>query len=634
MADGASLSAEDISRVLNDDLLLKVSKPGRYIGNEWGVIKKKHEDCDVTFLLAFPDIYDVGMSHLGLKILYYILNQRSDTCAERVYAPWRDMEDAMREHGIPLFSLESRVPARSFDLVGFTLQYELSYTAILNMLDLAGIPLTSGARGEDDPLVLAGGPGAYNPEPLWPFIDLFVIGEGEEIVGEIVDCYKELKRGGAPRREKIRRMSQIDGVYVPSYYRPVYDDGGELKGVEPTISGIPQVVKKRIVKDLDKAVFPDEFVVPFMEVVHDRAMLEAFRGCTRGCRFCQAGMIYRPVRERSPESIVDLAGRIYRNTGYDEISLSALSILDYSCAAQVLHDLVERYTPHGVTISLPSIRVDSFSVDLAREVEKSRKTGLTFAPEAGSQRLRNVINKGVKEEDLMEAARAAFDGGWDLIKLYFMIGLPTETDEDLEGIVRLTKAVHEIGMNSRKKGSSEARRSPRVTASVASFVPKPHTPFQWCGQVPIEELRRKQGFLKRRLTGKGISLNWHDAGMSLVEAAISRGDRNVSKALMRAWELGSRLDAWGEEFSLDRWRSAFNDVGLSIDFYATRAIGLDEVLPWDHISAGVSKDYLKEEYGRALRGEITHDCRYDRCTGCDVCPTLRTSPKLYTGGKV
>ncbi|HHY47002.1 MAG TPA: TIGR03960 family B12-binding radical SAM protein [Firmicutes bacterium] len=619
-------------RVLQDELLPEVVKPQRYIGNEWGSVRKDPSRCEVSFLLAFPDIYDIGMSHLGFKILYYILNQREDVCAERTYAPWHDMENAMRQRGMPLFSLESHRPAREFDFIGFTLQYELSYPAILNMLDLAGIPVMAASRRDGDPFIIAGGPGAYNPEPLWAFIDFFVIGEGEEVIGEIVDLYRELKKAGAPRSSILGRMSRIEGIYVPSFYEPVYGPGGELEEVRPLASEAPRVVRKRVVKDLDRAVFPDSFVVPFMEVVHDRAMLEVFRGCTRGCRFCQAGMVYRPVRERSPERVKELASRILKNTGYDELSLSALSILDYSCAAQVLHDLVSRYGPEGITVSLPSLRVDTFSVDLAKEVEKTRKTGLTFAPEAGTQRLRNVINKGVREEDLMEAVRAAFNGGWDTIKLYFMIGLPTETTEDILGIARLARAVRDAGVEIAGSKTGALTRFPRVNVSVASFVPKAHTPFQWCGQAPMEELLEKQRLLKESTKVKGLTLSWHDAGMSLVEAAIARGDRRVARAMRRAWELGSRLDSWSEGFDLVRWQRAFEESGLSLESYATRDIPLDQVLPWDHISTGVSKEYLRAEFERAMRGEVTPDCRFERCSGCDVCFALRTSPKLYGKG--
>ncbi|HHV62386.1 MAG TPA: TIGR03960 family B12-binding radical SAM protein [Firmicutes bacterium] len=609
-------------------ILARVVKPARYLDNELNAVHKDHKGGFVKVLLAFPDIYDIGMSHLGLRILYYIVNKRDDALAERVFAPWVDMEREMRRRGIPLYALESLVPAREFDIIGFTLQYEMSYTNILNMLDLSGLPLRSSERRDGDPLIIAGGPCAYNPEPLASIFDFFVIGEGEEVIGEIIDVYKDGRDRGRSRRDLIRAMADIPGVYVPSFYEVTYHANGTVAKVQPGVQGIPEVVQKRVVKDLDLADFPGELVVPFMETVHDRIPLEVFRGCTRGCRFCQAGMIYRPVRERTPEKLQELADRLVESTGYDEISLMSLSTMDYSMIGELLKALDERYRNRGVSVSLPSLRVDSFSVDLAREAdrERVRKSGITFAPEAGTQRLRNVINKGVTEEDLINAVTAAFRSGWSSIKLYFMVGLPTETEDDLSGIVDMAKMVLHIGrdvLRERREG-----RPVKVSVSASSFVPKAHTPFQWYGQPTVEELEEKQDYLKRNLRGRGLSFSWHDARTSFLEAVFSRGDRRLGEVLVRAWELGCRLDSWSEEFKFDLWLQAFRDAGLDPSFYANRERPYDEVLPWDHISSGVSKEFLIRENERARAGMTTPDCRVGRCEDCGVCPELRVARRV------
>ncbi|MCR4401823.1 MAG: TIGR03960 family B12-binding radical SAM protein [Firmicutes bacterium] len=613
------------SRLL-DELLEKVERPARYVDGEWNAVHKSLDEVEVTVLLAFPDTYEVGMSHLGLKILYYLLNQREDVACERTFMPWVDMHSAMKERGIPLYSLESRLPACEFDILGFSLQYELSYTNVLAMLDLAGIPARSSARREDDPIVIAGGPCAYNPEPIAPFLDAVLLGEGEEAVGEIVDVYKEAKREGLPRREVLEALARVPGVYVPSLYEVEYGKDGKLSRILPTSSAAAYPVEKRVVRDLDAVPFPDKFVVPFAEIIHDRIMLEIFRGCTHGCRFCQAGMVYRPVRERDLDDLCDLAGRLVTSTGYEEMSLMSLSSADYSRIRELVSSLLERYSGSGVAVSLPSLRVDSFSVDLAKEVEKGRRTGLTFAPEAGTQRLRDVINKGVNRDDLLEAVRAAFAAGWQGVKLYFMIGLPTETEDDLAGIVDLAREALACGKEQTLRAGS--KRPPQVTVSVSSFVPKAHTPFQWHPQAPVEDLVAKQDYLKRHLRGKGLKLMWHDVKASFLEAVFSRGDRRLAAAVEEAAALGCRFDAWHEELRFEEWQKAFVRARVRPEFYANEHWGYDDVLPWEHLSAGVSKEYLAAESARAAQGVTTPDCRLGKCVKCGVCPQLGVAPHI------
>lgn len=615
---------------LIEKALRRVQKPGRYTGGEWNAVYKDWDDTGVKMVFAFPDVYEVGMSHLGLQIIYHAVNKRADALLERTFAPWVDMEEQMRKTGLPLFSLESRRPVRDFDIIGFTLQYELSFTNILNMLDLAGIPIRRTDRaGGGYPLVVAGGPCAFNPEPLADYIDLFVIGEGEEAVHDLLDAWLDSRRRGENRQELLLRLAGIDGFYVPSLYRVEYNEMGMVQAVRPTVSAAPAVVNKRVVAGLDGADYPDRPLVPVIEAVHDRAMLEVQRGCTRGCRFCQAGVIYRPVREKEPETLVRQAGEILRNTGWGEISLTSLSTSDYSRIRPLVGELTGQHGAAGINVSLPSLRVDAFSVDLAKEVHKVRRSSLTFAPEAGTQRLRDVINKGVTEEDLLEAVSAAFAGGWQAVKLYFMIGLPTETDADLEGIADLARRVLEKG-----RSLTRAPGRLKVTVSASSFVPKSHTPFQWEPQDALDELRRKQAFLKQRLRGRGLVFNWHDPEGSFLEAVFSRGDRRLGAALETAWRAGSRFDGWSEHFDFDRWMSAFAQTGLDPHSYAYHRYDYDDTLPWDHIGAGVSKRYLLREHRRAMAGEITPDCRTGRCPGCGLCPTLDIKPQLAGGETV
>lgn len=600
--------------IIRDDILQSVEKPARYTGGEWNSIRKELASVDIRFAFCFPDVYEVGMSHLGMKILYHLLNERKDTCCERVFAPWTDMEAKMRENGIPLFSLESREPVGSFDFIGFTLQYEMSYTNILNMLDLAGVPLLSKDRKEGQPFVCAGGPCAYNPEPLADFVDFFMLGEGEEIINEVMDAYKEWKKESVSREAFLNKIVGIEGIYVPDFYETSYNEDGTVRSVEPVNPSYPAKIRKRIINDLDKTYFPEKIVVPYTSIVHDRIMLELFRGCTRGCRFCQAGFIYRPVRERTPAKLVEMAKKLESSTGYEEISLTSLSTSDYSGLPQLTTDLIEEMEPQKVNLALPSLRIDSFSLDLMEKAQKVRKSGLTFAPEAGTQRLRDVINKGVTEEDLLNSVGLVFRGGWNGVKLYFMIGLPFETMEDVEGIAVLGKKVVEeyfkIPREQRGKGLE-------VTISTSSFVPKPFTPFQWEAQDSMDALTQKQRFLKGNIRDRHLRYSWHDSEVSLLEAVFARGDRKTGKVLARAWELGCKFDSWGEHFKFDTWLKAFQDCGLDPAFYANRKRDYTEVFPWDHIDIGVSKKFLLRESRKSEKGEVTPNCMQS-CAGCGV----------------
>lgn len=603
---------------LTIDILSSVQKPARYTGGEFGSIVKSAEETEVTIALAFPDVYEVGMSYLGFKILYHLLNKEQGVAAERVYAPWIDMEAKMREHDILLRTLETDKALKECDFVGFTLQYELSYTNILNMLDLGGVPLLSAERGDKDPFVIVGGPCVYNPEPLADFFDFAVIGEGEEIMIELMDCYKAWKKAGKPggRQGFLHEAVKLQGIYVPSFYETVYNEDGTVAQVRTIVSDAPQAVQKRVVKDLNTVDFPAAPIVPFGEIVHDRIMLEVFRGCSRGCRFCHAGMVYRPVRERKPEVLKELARKLVDNTGYNEISLVSLSTADYSCLAPLIHDLIQEFKEEKVSVSLPSLRIDSFSVDIAKEVQAVRKSGLTFAPEAGSQKMRDIINKGVTEEDLMNAVGAAFASGWSSVKLYFMIGLPGETDEDVLAIADLAKKVQY------KYYEVTGKRGAKVTVSASSFVPKPYTAFQWFGQNDLETLRRKQFLLKDALKVKNITFQYHDAKTGIIEAVFARGDRRVGKALLLAWQKGARFDGWSDCFSFERWQEAMSEVGLDIDFYASRERCLDEAFPWEHIQPAVDRRFLRREWEKAQARQLTHDCRRGTCTGCGVCQQL------------
>ena len=600
-----------------ESLLMSVQKPARYMGGEFNSIMKNPEDVDVRFAFLFPDTYEVGMSHLGMKILYHTINRRGDAWCERVFSPWVDMADLMSENDIPLFSLESRTHIRDFDLLGATLQYEMSYTNILDALDLAGIPLRAADR-TDGPFVIVGGPCAFNPEPLAPFVDLVAIGDGEDETHQVIDCYKAWKASSAPREEFLRAAAKIRGVYVPSLYDVNYNEDGAVASIRPKEgSGAPEVVRKAMVANLTAADYPEKLIVPFGEVVHNRIMLEIFRGCTRGCRFCQAGMIYRPVRERSMDRLMEMAEKLVAATGYDEISLMSLSSGDYSCLPELAHRMVEKFAQKRVRISLPSQRIDNVLTDTLRETQKVKKTGLTLAPEAGTQRLRDVINKGVTEDDLMRAVTDAFEQGWSSVTLYFMIGLPTETDEDVLGIADLAQKVRRCYFAVPKE-----QRAPglRITVSASVFVPKNFTPFQWSAQLDYDTVVRRQQLLRNALRDvKGVDFKYHAPDVSYIEAVFARGDRRLADALERAYRLGCRMDGWSDQFRYDLWLQAIRECGLDPDFYACRERALDEVLPWDHLDAGVTKSFLKREWEKAQRGETTHDC----CKGCVGCGVNR-----------
>jgi radical SAM family uncharacterized protein/radical SAM-linked protein len=594
------------------------------MGGEYNAVRKDHQSVEVKFALAFPDAYEIGMSNLGVRILYHTLNKRDDTVAERVFAPWTDMEAEMRQRKLPLFALESKTPVKDFDILGFSLGYELSFTNVLNMLDLADIPVRASERAEGHPLIIAGGCCVFNPEPMTDFIDAFVVGEGEEVVHEFIDAFKAHRDEGKERL--LLALAQIPGVYVPSLYEVSYNTDGTVNAVRPSESGsadpscvsvvdvweggVPRTVTKRVMWDLDSADYPDSFVMPFIETVHDRVSLEVMRGCSRGCRFCQAGMIYRPVRQRSQERLLELAGRLCDNTGYDEISLMSLSTADYKGIEDLVGTFIAKYEEEKIGLSLPSMRADANCVALAAEIQKIRKSGLTLAPEAGTQRMRDVIDKDVTEGDLLGAVEAAFRYGWKRVKLYFMIGLPTETDEDIAGIADLASKVAQVG---RRMGIR-----PTVGVSVSSLVPKPHTPFQWRAQDTIEEIERKQRILKDSMRSRDVSLSWHDAYTSRLEAVLARGDRRLGRAILLAWRKGCIFDAWSEYFHYDRWMEAISEAGLDAGFYANRKRDYGETLPWDHIDCGVSKQFLIAENERAETGEVTRDCRLDKCAGCGV----------------
>ena len=617
-----------MEKELTIDILSSVQKPARYTGGEFASIIKPQDEVEATICLAFPDVYEVGMSYLGFKILYHLLNKQQGVQAERVYAPWIDMEAKMRERNIPLRTLETKKTLKECDIVGFTLQYELSYTNILNMLDLGGVPVLAAERSEEDPLVIVGGPCVYNPEPLADFFDFAIIGEGEEIMAEVMEAYKAWKKAGKPggRKAFLREVVKISGIYVPSFYEVEYNENLTVKEVRPVNENAPAVVYKRVVRDMNSVDFPTSPIVPFGEIVHDRIMLEVFRGCSRGCRFCHAGMVYRPVRERRPEVLQDLARKLVDNTGYNEISLVSLSSADYSCLAPMVHSMIEEFKDDRVSVSLPSLRIDSFCVAIAKEVQAVRKSGLTFAPEAGSQKMRDVINKGVTEEDLMNAVGAAFESGWNSVKLYFMIGLPFENDDDVLAIADLARKVQY------KYYQVTGKRGCKVTCSASFFVPKPYTAFQWFAQDDLETIRRKQFLLKDEIkTIKNVTLNYHDSKTGIIEAVFARGDRKVGKALLAAWRKGARFDGWSDCFDYERWLEAFAEAGIDKDFYAARQRGENEVFPWEHISPGVSRKFLWNEWQKAYAQQLTHDCRRSTCTGCGVCQKLGVQIIDYKG---
>lgn len=594
------------------EILLQVTKPARYIGNEINMVVKDKEKVDIRFAFCFPDVYEVGMSHLGMQILYYFLNRRNDTYCERVFAPWVDMEEKMRQHNISLYALETGDAIKNFDFVGFTLQYEMSYTNIINMLDLAGIPIWSKDRDEACPIVIAGGPCAYNPEPLADIVDIFYIGEGEVSYDEFLDLYREHKKSGGTKDEFFEKALGIKGIYIPKYYDVEYKENGEIKSFTPNHPKAPKVIEKVLVMDMDKVYYPDKQLVPLIEVVHDRVTMEVFRGCIRGCRFCQAGYIYRPVREKSYERLIECSKSLVANSGHEEISLTSLSTGDYTQFKQLAEGLLDLYSKDSINISLPSLRIDAFSLDLMQKVQEVRKSSLTFAPEAGTQRLRNVINKGLTEEEIMRGSSLAFQGGWNRVKLYFMVGLPTETGDDLLGIVDLANKIvdkyHEIPKEERPRPVS-------VVVSSSCFVPKPFTPFQWVAQATVEEFMEKQKYVKTNMTKKQVKFNYHEPELSSMEGVLARGDRKVARLIVRAWELGAKFDGWSDMFKYDSWIQAFKDTGLSKEFYANRERSYDEILPWDHISIGVSKKFFINEMERAKAETVTLNCR-EKCAGC------------------
>uniref|UniRef100_C6E8T7 Radical SAM domain protein n=1 Tax=Geobacter sp. (strain M21) TaxID=443144 RepID=C6E8T7_GEOSM len=592
---------------MSNNILLSVEKPARYMGGEMGTVSGR--EGALEFVLAFPDVYEIGMSHLGLQVLYGVLKEVPWIMPERAYAPWPDLEESLRTQGKPLVTLERGLPLIEADVVGFTLQYELSYTNILNMLDLSGIPLLASERSEGYPLILGGGPCAYNPEPLADFFDAFLIGDGEEAIVEIAECVRDWKEEKLPKRVLLERLARIQGVYVPCFFEVSYRPDGAIEKIAPLLAEYGSV-KRRFVADLESAYYPTSPVVPFLKTVHDRVSVEISRGCTRGCRFCQAGYIYRPVRERSPERVLEIVEETLGNTGYDEVSLLSLSTGDYGCLTPLLKGLMDRYAAQKKAVSLPSMRVGSLSPEMAEEIRRVRKTGFTLAPEAGSERLRRVINKGITEEALLENARAVYSNGWRLIKLYFMIGLPTETMEDLDRIVEISREVKRQGKFAGNGGD--------VNVSVSSFVPKPHTPFQWEPQITEEEIVEKQRHLRGELRKKKLIMKWQDASLSGMEGVFARGDRRLSRLLIEAHRLGCRFDGWWEHFDRLKWAQAFETSGIDASFYLRRREA-DEPLPWDHIDCGVKKGFLLAERAAALKETATPDCRFDKCTGCGVC---------------
>ena len=591
-------------------ILLRVQKPARYTGGEYNEIIKDKANVDVRFAMCFPDTYEIGMSNLGLRILYGSMNEADGVWCERAFAPWGDMEEEMRKADIPLYALESGDSLKEFNFVGFSLGYEMAYTNVLNMLDLAHIPLHSDQRGEDDPIIVAGGTCVYNGEPLADFIDIFSLGEGEDVTLEMIDLYRKGKQAGWSRAEFLQNAAQVPGLYVPSLYEISYHEDGTVQAITPT-HGAPEHIRKRIVADLDKSYFPVKTIIPSTDIVHDRVMLEVFRGCIRGCRFCQAGYCYRPVRPRSVDLLVKQGIESCKDSGYQEMTLSSLSTSDYRPLTELCDGLLEYCDPRNININLPSLRADGFSMSIMQRLQRVRKTSITFAPEAGTQRMRDTINKNVKEEDLLQSCRTAFEGGCNAVKLYFMLGLPTETDEDVIGIAQLAEKVYWTW----KSYAVNKSRGLRITVSTSFFVPKPFTPFQWEAQITREEYHRRVDLLRNSIKNKSIQYNWHEMETSYIEAVLARGDRRLGKLLETVWRKGARLDSWSEYFDFERWMEAFAETGIDPDFYALRERPKDELLPWSMIDIGVHPAYLWREREQAYRSVITPDCRV-KCMGC------------------